>query len=145
MIALQNLVVFCRTSTRSSHRYTHVPYPPGPPAHLPPHPTSHPVAEPLFEFPESYSKPPLAVCLTSGVVHFSAALPIHLPFSLFSSARVHRSVLYVCFSIAAGRFFTAEPPGKPTKCLSLMEYVAKVCTFWGKKKSVLKITFFLGG
>ena len=58
------------------------------------------------------------------------------PLPLFSSARVHRSVLCVCFSIAAGRFFTAEPPGKPIMCLGLMKYVAKACTFWKKKKKV---------
>ena len=43
IIALQNFVVFCNTSTRTSHRYTHVPslpnLPPKLPSHLPPHPT----------------------------------------------------------------------------------------------------------
>ena len=63
-----------------------------PPAHLPPHPTLQPVTEPVFEFPESYSKFPLAICFTHGL-QISVTLSIHLPFSLLSSHLAHRSVL----------------------------------------------------
>jgi len=38
IIALQNFVVFCQTSTWISHRYTY-PLPFEPPSHFPPHPT----------------------------------------------------------------------------------------------------------
>ena len=68
------------------------PLPPKPPSHLPPHPTLQPVTEPLFEFPESYSKFPLALCFTYGIVNFRVTLSIHLPFSLILSPHVHRSV-----------------------------------------------------
>ena len=69
--------------------------------HCPSHLTLQPVAEPLFEFPESHSKFPLAICFTRGIINFYVTLSIRLPFSLLSSHLVHRSVLYVCFSIAA--------------------------------------------
>ena len=39
-------------------------------------------------------------CFTHGIVNFYVTLSIHLPFSLLSSHLVHRSVLYICFSIA---------------------------------------------
>ena len=45
------------------------PLPPRPPSYLPPHPTLQPVVEPLFEFPEAYSKFPLAI-FTHGIVNF---------------------------------------------------------------------------
>ena len=67
----------------------------------PSHPTLQPVTEPLFELPESYSKFPLAIYFTHGIVNFYVTLSIHLPFSLLSSHLDHRFVLYVCFSIAA--------------------------------------------
>ena len=124
-------MVFCHTSTKISHRYTHVP---SLLDLLPislPQPTLQLVAEPLFELPESYSKFPLAVCFihgivyicvtlsvhlpfsllcshhvhryiyTHGIVYICVTLSIHLPFSFLCSHHVHRSVLYVCFSIAA--------------------------------------------
>ena len=56
-----------------------------PPSHFPPHPSLQPVTKPLFEFPESYSKFPLAICFTYGIVNFYVTLSIHLPFSLLSS------------------------------------------------------------
>ena len=46
-----------------------------PPFHLPPHPTLQPVTDPLFEFPESYSKFPLAICFTRGIANF--CYPLH--------------------------------------------------------------------
>ena len=69
--------------------------------HLPLLPTLQPVSERLFEYPESHSKFPLAICYTHGIVNFYVTLSIHLPFSLLFSHLVHMSVLYVCFSIAA--------------------------------------------
>ena len=66
------------------------------PSPSPPHPS-----EPLFEFPESYSKFPLAICFTHGIVNLYVTLSIPLPFSFLSARLVHRSVLYICFSIAA--------------------------------------------
>ena len=103
IIVLQNSVVFCRTSARISHRYTHVPSLVNlPPISLriPPF-TSQPVTEPLFEFPESHSKVPLAIYFTYGIVNFHVTLSIHLTFPLLPSSHVHRSVLCVCFSISA--------------------------------------------
>ena len=73
IIALQNFVVFCRTSTRISHRYTHVPSL----LDLLPSPTLQPVSEALFEFPESYSKFPLAICFTYGTVNSCYSLHLH--------------------------------------------------------------------
>ena len=51
--------------------------------------------------PWVYSKFQLAICFTHGTVNFYVTLSTHLPFSLLSSHFVHRSVLYVHFSIAA--------------------------------------------
>ena len=68
-----------------------------------------PVAEPQFEFSGSYIKFPLAICFTYGIVNFYVTLSIHLPLSLLSSHHVHRSVLYVCFSIAALQINSSVP------------------------------------
>ena len=104
IIALQNFVVFCHTSTRISHRYTHVPSLASPsPSHL------QAVSEPLFEFPESYGKFPLPTCFTHGIVNFYVSLPIHLPFSLLPSHLAHKSVLYVSFSIATLKINSSVP------------------------------------
>ena len=54
--------------------------------------------EPLFEFSEPYTKFPLAIYFTYGNVSFHVILSMHLS---LSSPHVHKSVLYVCFSIAA--------------------------------------------
>ena len=62
------------------------PLPPEPPFHLPPHTALQPVREPLFEFPESYSKFPLAIYFTYGIVNFHFILSVHLPFSLLPSS-----------------------------------------------------------
>ena len=48
-----------------------------PPSHLPPHPTLQLVTEPLFEFPESYSKFPLAIYFTYDNACFHVTLSIH--------------------------------------------------------------------
>ena len=75
----------------------------------PSHPTLQPVTEPLFKFPGSYSKFPLAIYFAYGIVNFYVTLSIHLPLSLLSSHHVHRSVLYVCFSIAALKVNSSMP------------------------------------
>ena len=79
--ALQNFAVFCHTSTWISHRYTYVLSL----LNLPP--ISLPIppflvdTEPLFEFPETYSKFPLAVYFTYGNLSFHVTLSIHLTLS----------------------------------------------------------------
>ena len=100
IIVLQNFVVFCHISTRISHRYTHVSSLPDLPAISLPNPLQ-PAAEPLFEFPESHSKFPMAICFTRGIVNFYVTLSLHLPISFLSFHLVHRSILHVCFPIAA--------------------------------------------
>ena len=55
------------------------PFPTGPPSCLPPHPTLQPLAEPLFEFPESYSKFPLAICFTMLLSSFISPSPSSSP------------------------------------------------------------------
>jgi len=102
---LDRILWFCHTSTRISHRYTHVPSLPD----LSPHPILQPVAENLFEFPELYSKFPFTICFTHGIVNFCVTLSIHLSFSLLSSHLVHRSVLYICFSTAALKINSSVP------------------------------------
>ena len=93
LIALQNFVIFLSYINRNQPSIYPGPLPPGPPSQLPPHPTLQPVTEPLFEFPQSYSKFPLATYLTYGIVNFYVTLSIHFPFSLLPSLHVHRSVL----------------------------------------------------
>ena len=76
IIALQNFVVFCETSTWISHMYTYIPSL----LNLPPF--SLPIlplyidTEPLFEFPEPHSKFPLAVYFTYGNISFHVTLCI---------------------------------------------------------------------
>ena len=88
--------------------------PSGPPSDFTPHPTLQPVTEPLFEFPESYSKFPLAICFAHGIVNFWVTLSIHLPFSLLSSPCVH--MMYTCLFF----FYFTVYPGD----LSMSEYRA---------------------
>ena len=58
--------------------------------------------EPLFEFPQSYSKFPLAIYFAYGNVSFHVTLSIH--FTLSSPLPiVHMSILYVC---PVNEFFT---------------------------------------
>ena len=78
---LQNFVVFCQTSTWISHRYTYIPsFLSLPPISLP-IPSLWVDTEPLFEFPEPYSKFPLAIYFTYGNVSFHVTLSIHLTLS----------------------------------------------------------------
>ena len=55
--------------------------------------------EPLFEFPEPHSKFLLAIYFTHGNVSFHVTLSIQL--ALSSRLPMFRSILYVCFCIAA--------------------------------------------
>ena len=78
IIALQNFVIFCQTSTWISHKYTYIPSL----LNLPPISRSIPPlwvdTEPLFEFPEPYSKFLLAIYFTYGNVSFHVTISIHL-------------------------------------------------------------------
>ena len=91
---MQNFVVFCQTSTSINHRYTQGPFLLKLPPISLPMPSFWIVTGALFEFPGSYSKFPLAVYFTYGIIsfhvtlHTSHPLPRPLP-------RVHRLVLYV--------------------------------------------------
>ena len=68
-----------------------------------PSPTpSHPsrlIQSPCFEFSEPYSKIPLAIYFTYGNVSFHVTPPYISPSP--PSPQVHKSILYVCFSIVA--------------------------------------------
>ena len=61
IIALQNFVVFCQTSTWISHRYTYISSLRNIPPISLPIPPLQVGTESLFEFPEPYSKLPLAI------------------------------------------------------------------------------------
>ena len=80
-----------------------------PPSTLLPHPNIQPVTEPQFEFPELYTKFPLAVHFTYGIVNFYVTLSIHFPLSLLSSPHIYRSVFYVCFSFVALKINSSLP------------------------------------
>jgi len=58
---------------------------------------------------ESHSKFPLAIYFPYGIVNFHVTLSIHFTFSLLPSHHVHRSVLYICFSIAALKINSSVP------------------------------------
>ena len=101
-------MIFCHTSTRISHIYTLGPSLLNlPPISLPTPPFS--LFQLLFEFSESYSKFPLAICFTHGIRNFYVTRSIHLPFSLLSSHLVHRSVLYASFYTAALKINSLVP------------------------------------
>ena len=54
------------------------------------------------------------------IVNFYVTLSIHVPFSLLSSHCVHRSILYVCFSIAALKINSSVPSLQiPYICVSI--------------------------
>ena len=100
IIALQNFVVFCQTSTLISHRYKYIPSL----FNLPP--ISLPIltlsidTELLFEFPEPYSKIPVGYLFYILFCKFPC-YSFHISHSLLPSPHVHKSILYVCFSTAA--------------------------------------------
>ena len=98
MIALQWCVGVCHTSTWISHRYTYVPSLLSLPS------ISHPLPSRLsastrLELPTPYSKFLLAVYFTHGDAYVSMLLSIQ-PALSFPHC-VHKSVVYVCVSIAA--------------------------------------------
>ena len=73
---LQSYVGFYQTSTRISHRFTHVPSHKNIPPSSLPIPPFLVVTELWFEFPESYSKFPLTVYFTYGSLSLHAN-PLH--------------------------------------------------------------------
>ena len=91
------------------HQYeSAIDLPESPPSNL--FPTSLPIP-PLsvvtqfwFEFAESHGKFPMAVSFTRGNV-YSMSLSPCIPPPPYPLTRVHKSVLYVCVSIAAYRLF----------------------------------------
>ena len=99
IIALQDCVSLCHTSTWISHRHSMSPpswtsLPPPTPSH-----SSRLSQSTWFELPASYSKFPLAIYFACGNVYVSGLLSIHS--TLFFPHCVHMSVLYVCISVAA--------------------------------------------
>ena len=68
--------------------------------HLSPHPTPQVDTEPLFELPEPQSKFLWAIYFTFGNVKFPC-YSFRTSHFLLPSPHVHKSILYVCFSIAA--------------------------------------------
>ena len=128
MIALPSFVVFCQTSTRISHRYTHVPsllnLPPKkkrkrkemnlPPVSLPSH-SSRWSRSPCLS---SLSQIPVGYLFTYGNGSFPVTLSRPLPPP--PSPCVHRSVLYVCFSIAVLKMNSSGPSLQiPYVCASI--------------------------
>ena len=108
IVALQNFVVFCHSSTRISHRYTHVPSLPDiSPISLSTSPFSLSQSPCLTSLSQTANSHRL--CFTHSIVNFYVTLSIHLPFSLLFSHLVHMSVLYVCFSIAALKINSSVP------------------------------------
>ena len=83
------------TSTSISHRYIRVSSLLTLPPASYPIPSLQVVTEPQFEFTESYSESPDY----TGNIYVSVLLPPFIPLS--SPAHVHKSVLYICDSIAA--------------------------------------------
>ena len=81
IIALQNFAVFCQTSAWINHKYTYIPsLLKLPPISLPTLPLQVDT-ESLFEFPEPYSKFPLANYFIYGNVSFHVTLSLHLTLS----------------------------------------------------------------
>ena len=123
--ALQKFVVFCQTSTRISHGYTHIPSLPNLLHISLPIPPFQIVTEPLFKFPKSYGKLPLAIYFTYGIVSFHVTLSIQLTPSFLPSPRIHRSVLYICFSIAALKI-NSSAPSFQIPCILLTQWLQRL-------------------
>ena len=117
IIALQNLVVFCHTSTRIIHRSTHVPS----------LQTSLPSPTPPFSLWQSPCLSSLShtanshwLCFTHGILNFYVTVSIHLPLPPPLLPLVHRSVLYACFSTAALKINSSVPSLQiPYICVSV--------------------------
>ena len=103
IVASKYCVGLCCISRWISHRYTYVRFLLNLPPTSDPFPPLEVVTKPQFEFPESYSKFPSDIYFTYGSVYASMLLSPFLspsPSSLPSTC-VHKSLLYVCISIAA--------------------------------------------
>ena len=101
IIALHNFAVFCQTSTWISHKYAYIPSHLNlPPSHLPPHST------PLgwYRASVSFSWDIQQVLIGYLVYIWKYKFPhysLHTSHPLLPIPHVHKSILYVCFSIAA--------------------------------------------
>ena len=84
------------------------PLPLGPSSHLPHHPTLLDSHRATLWVPWVIQKIPIGY-FTCGIVNFHVTLFIHLTFSFLLSPHVHRSVLYVCLSIAAMQINSSVP------------------------------------
>ena len=86
IIALWSSVIFCQTSTRISHRYTHVPSLPNLPSVSLPIPRFWIVSQPLFEFWVIHRVPIGSLLdIRYGNVSLHVTLPMHSTLSLLPS------------------------------------------------------------
>ena len=91
-----------------SHRYILVPSLLNLPSpHLPPVLPLSVVTEPHFEFPESYSKFPLALYFTYGYACCHVTVSMHPTLSFLPA--IHKCVLCACVSIAALHIISSVP------------------------------------
>ena len=89
-IALQNFVVFCHTSPRISHRYTHVPSLPD----LPPHPLPFTLSQsPCLSSLRHIQQIPMGYLFYTRYSKILCSSLHTSPFSLLSSHLFHRSVI----------------------------------------------------
>ena len=100
IIALQYCVGFCHTSAWIRHRYTHAPSILNLPATSHPHPTPPGCHRALVWVPWVIQQIPTGY-FTCGSVYASMLISPFVPPSPSPTHCVHKSVLYVCVSIAA--------------------------------------------
>ena len=106
IIALQNFAVFCQTSTWISHGYTYIPSLLNlPPISLPILPLEVDT-EPLSEFPEPYSKMPLAIYFTYGDVSSMLLFPYVSPSPPLSPCPQVYSLCLFFHCCPASKFFS---------------------------------------
>ena len=102
IIALKHGISFCHTQTWISHRYTYIPSLLKTPSHLSPFHSSR-LSQRLslnwIEFPVSHNKFSLSIYFIYGNMYVSVLFSQFIPPSAYSY--VHKSVFYVCVSIAA--------------------------------------------